>query len=120
MPASSPVAAGEQQLLVSAALRDRAGTMPADVQEGAQRARVVDHEQALATDLGGEEIAGLGQLRGTADELPGIAEHTLDLACMPIGIRIEARLRRSRTCNADVKLARHGRSRLEIGARIIG
>jgi hypothetical protein len=50
--------------------------MAAHVEEPAQHAiATAHHHDRFATDLRGHEPAGLGDLRGTADQLPGPAPH---------------------------------------------
>ena len=63
------------------------GAVTADVEEGADVARVVaQDEQRLPGDLGGDEVSRTLQLIAAGHQLPGVAEHPLPLE------RVDARV----------------------------
>ena len=65
---------------ITAAVRDRAGTVATDVVERMHAAVAGPcHHDGLIEHLAGEEIAGLGELAQVPDQLPGSAKDTLAL-----------------------------------------
>ncbi len=63
--------------------------MTAHIEEAAQlQLRSANQEQRLAKQLGGKEVAGIGELVSVSDDLPGARENRALLLFMHCGIDI--------------------------------
>ena len=101
---------GMHRLALAATVGDRTGAVQANVMKSAQCAAVAQYDDALARDVGGEELALLRDLVAAPDELPRAREDAVALELEVDGIRVQPRRDRRRASDVRIegKVDGHG------------